>query len=85
MQGLLRERGLQGSQASGVAKHGLSSCDSRLSSCLWAQLLNVLLDLPGSRIEPVSLGFAGRFFTTEPPGKPLKSFLMVVIELPDVQ
>ena len=46
---------------------------------------HVLLDLPGSRIEPVSLGFAGRFFTTEPPGDPLKSFLTVVIELPDVQ
>ena len=27
-------------------------------------------DLPGSAIEPVSPALAGRFFTTEPPGKP---------------
>ena len=27
-------------------------------------------DLPGSGIEPVSPALAGRFFTTEPPGKP---------------
>ena len=28
-------------------------------------------DLPGSGIEPVSPSLAGKFFTTEPPGKPL--------------
>ena len=28
-------------------------------------------DLPNSRIEPLSLELAGRFFTTEPPGKPM--------------
>ena len=27
-------------------------------------------DLPGPGIEPESLALAGRFFTTEPPGKP---------------
>ena len=27
-------------------------------------------DLPGSGIEPMSPASAGRFFTTEPPGKP---------------
>ena len=27
--------------------------------------------LPGSGIEPVPSALAGRFFTTEPPGKPL--------------
>jgi len=26
-------------------------------------------DLPDPRVEPVSLAFAGRFFTAEPPGK----------------
>ena len=29
-------------------------------------------DLPGSGLEPVSPALAGGFFTTEPPGKPLK-------------
>ena len=28
-------------------------------------------DLPNPRIEPTSPALAGRFFTTEPPGKPL--------------
>ena len=28
-------------------------------------------DLPDPEIEPVSLALAGRFFTTEPPGKPV--------------
>ena len=27
-------------------------------------------DLPGPGIKPVSAALAGRFFTTEPPGKP---------------
>ena len=34
-------------------------------------------DLPGPGIEPESPALAGRFFTTEPPGKPPEiSFLM---------
>ena len=32
-------------------------------------------DLPGSRIEPTSSALAGRFFTTEPPGKPSGNYL----------
>ena len=32
-------------------------------------------DLPGPGFEPVSPALAGRFFTTEPPGKPL--FLLI--------
>ena len=36
-----------------------------------AQLLCSLWNLPGSGIELVSPALAGRFFTTEPPGKPL--------------
>jgi len=31
-------------------------------------------DPPGSGIEPTSPALAGRFFTTEPPGKPLYVF-----------
>ena len=30
-------------------------------------------DLPDPGIEPMSLALAGEFFTTEPPGKPLKN------------
>jgi len=29
-------------------------------------------DLPDPEMEPASLALAGRFFTTEPPGKPQK-------------
>ena len=42
--------------AGSVVVHGLSCCS------LW--------DLPGSGIKPASPALAGRFFTTEPPGKP---------------
>ena len=42
----------------------LSSCDSR------AQLLRGTWDLPRPGLEPVSPALAGRFSTTEPPGKP---------------
>jgi len=31
-------------------------------------------DLPGPGIKPMSPALAGRFFTTEPPGKPQESF-----------
>ena len=70
------KHGLQGTQASAVVTHGLSSCDSqalehRLKNCgaqVW--LLHDMLDLPQSGIEPKSPVLAGEFFTTEPPGKP---------------
>ena len=61
--------------ASVVVACGLSSCGSwalecRLSSCgTWAQLLRDMWDPPGAGIEPVSPSLAGRFLTTEPPGK----------------
>ena len=44
-----------------------------------AQLLHSMWDLPGPRIEPVSHALAGRFFTTEPPGKP--TFYLILITL----
>ena len=51
-----------------------SSCGSqplehRLHSCVQAQLLRSMWDLPGGA-EPVSPALAGGFFTTERPGKP---------------
>ena len=67
---------LQGVGASAAAPRGLLSCgfqapECGLSSCgVRASLLRGMWDLPGSGIEPVSPALAGRFFTTEPPGKP---------------
>ena len=64
-----------GAQARGLT--GFRSCSSqalepRLNSCgAWGQLLHVLWDLPGPGIKSVSPALAGRFFTSEPPGKPL--------------
>ena len=40
-----------------------------LKSCAWAEVLCSPRDLPGSEMEPVSPALAGRFFSTEPPGK----------------
>ena len=55
--------------ASLVAEHRLQT--RRLSSCgSRAQLLRGTWDLPRPRLEPVSPALAGRFSTTEPPGKP---------------
>ena len=60
-----------------VVARGLSSCGSRalerrLSSCgARAQLLCSMWDLPGPGLKPVSPALAGRFLTTELPGKPL--------------
>ena len=56
---------------------GLKSCgfwaiDHRLNTCAaWAQLLLGMWGPPRSEIQPVSPALAGRFFTSEPPGKPL--------------
>ena len=74
---LLVEHGLQGTQFSIIAAHGLSSCgfwalEHRLSSCdSRGQLLLCMWDPPGPGIKPTSATLAGGFFTTEPSGKPL--------------
>ena len=48
----------------------LAALEHRLSSCgTQAQLLLSMWDLPGAGIKPVSPALAGRFLTTEPPGK----------------
>ena len=39
-------------------------------------------DLPYPGIEPASPALAGRFFTTEPPGKPWKIGTCVHVDLP---
>ena len=74
------ENGLWGAWASVTAACGLSSCRSRalehrLSSYgaqVW--LLCGMRDLSSQEIKPMSAALAGRFFTTEPPGKPWAYF-----------
>ena len=73
---LVAEHRLCGALAVVVAARGLSSCNSqalehRLDGCgAWAYLLCSLWDLPGSAVEPRTPALTGRFFTSEPPGKP---------------
>ena len=74
---LLLQSTALGTWALVVATYVLSSCGSqtlehRLTT--WGaetSLLHSMWALPGPGIEPVSPALAGRFFTTEPPGKPL--------------
>ena len=49
--------------------------EHRLSSGSQVQLLCGLWGLPGPGVELMSPALAGRFFTTEPPGKPALSLL----------
>ena len=73
---LIAEHRLSGMQASIVAALGLSGCASlaleqRLNHCgAWISLPHGMWDLSGSGIKFMSPALAGRFFTTEPPGKP---------------
>ena len=60
---LAEEHRLLGTQASGVAAHGLSSCGSQ------AQWLRGMWNLPEPGIEPMFPALAGRFLTTGPRGK----------------
>ena len=70
-------RGAQdlGTRASVAVARGLSSCGSqalerRLRTCgARALLLRGMWDLPGPGLEPMSPALAGRFLTTEPPGR----------------
>ena len=58
--------------ASLVVEHRLQT--RRLSNCgSGAQLLRGMWDPPRPGLEPVSPALAGRFSTTAPPGKPLRS------------
>ena len=64
------EPGLQGARASLVVVPGLRA---------QAQLLRSTWDLSGSMIEPTSPTLAGRFFTTQPPGKALDLALKMIV------
>ena len=53
--------------------------EHRLNSCgPWAELHCGAWDLPGPGIEPASPALAGGFFTTEPPGKSLSLFNVLI-------
>ena len=77
------EHGLYGTRASIIVAYWLSSFSSwtlefRLSSCdTRAWFPHGMWDLSGSEIEPMSPTLTGRFFTTEPPGKPKIGVLIV--------
>ena len=62
---LVAEHGLQGGQPSVAVTLGLSGCDAQ------PLVARRHVCLPRSGIELVSPALAGRFFATEPPGKPL--------------
>ena len=53
----------------GLQAHGLQELPGLSSRGAWAQLLRGICDLLTAEIEPMSPALAGRFFTTEPPGK----------------
>ena len=59
---------------------GLQTPERKLrNGAAWAQLLLGIWTLPGPGIEPMSPVLAGRFFTTEPPGRPQDSFKKMLI------
>ena len=72
-------RGPLTTAASLVAEHRLQT--RRLSSCgSRAQLLRGMWDFPRPGLEPVSPALAGRFSTTEPPGKPHMFLFYLLID-----
>ena len=75
---VVMEHGLQRARTSVAVTHRLRMCrtralEHRLDSCdAQAQLFQHKCNLPRPGIELMSPALAGRFFTTEPPGKPQK-------------
>ena len=72
---LAPEHGLQGTQASVVAPPRLESTGSG-AVVQWLSCSKVCRIIPRPEMEPTSPALAGRFFTTEPPGKAKMLFLM---------
>ena len=62
----------------GAPEHRLSSCGTQV------QLPCSMWDLSRPGIKPLSSALAGRFFTTEPPGKPSFAFSYLFIQLQHV-
>ena len=73
---LVAEHRLQGMQASGIAARGLGSCSPGLKSAGSVALAHGLSCseacgiFPDQGSNPCLSALAGRFFATEPPGKP---------------
>ena len=75
--GLLRSCGSRASHWGGLSCCRGRALEHRLSGCgAQALLLCGIWDLPRSGIEPVSPALAGKFFTTELPGKPPRGLLV---------
>ena len=70
-----------GSGGEGFASCGWRAPERRLSCGAAAQLLRSTWALPGSAIGPVSPALLGRFSTTEPFGKPSRTFLKQICSL----
>ena len=60
-----------GAQALGTQASVVQRTGSRAQSQHTGLVLCSMCDHPGSGIKPMLLEVAGRFFTTEPPGKPI--------------
>ena len=81
---LVRQHGLQGTQASVAVAHGLSSCISlalehRLGSWgTWVQLLHGTWNFPEPGIEPMSPTLPGSLPTMESPWKPHTLFKIYI-------
>ena len=55
----------------GFSSRGSQALEHRFNSCgAWASLFLGVWNLPRSHIKPLSPALAGRFFSTEPSGKP---------------
>ena len=73
-----------------LGPHGLQEGKASLSSRFprqdyWSGLpFPSLGDLPNTGIPPVSPALAGKFFTTEPPGKPVQSLATKKIHLCEI-
>ena len=63
-----------GSRGSQALEHELSSC----GTCPW--LLRCVWGLPGPGVTPSSSALVCGFLTAEPPGKPIASFLALLVE-----
>ena len=67
---------------------GFSSCASQVLECGFSsygeqgQFLHGMWSLPRSGVKPVSPAWAGRFFITEPPGKPPFNFSIIQPSFP---
>ena len=64
----------------GLNSYGFQALEHGLNSCgAWTLMLCRMWDLLRLGIKPKSPALAGRFFTTEPPGKPIYMYINTYI------